>query len=152
MEQNDEKYISIEYEVWKNKYLPLEQRNIELERELEREKNKKLGWLKVRTNSRYGDNYRQQYLSLDFSIEDAPLLKIEKRRDFVEYIREFLNKEFENIEHHGYIKVIFVDSAEFREKVEKVTEIQRTIEKTYAKNEVLINKIPWIVRKIFKIK
>lgn len=48
---NHEKYISIEYEIWKNKYLPLEETVKKLQKEIEDEKKRKTITIKLETAS-----------------------------------------------------------------------------------------------------
>lgn len=62
---NDEKYISIEYETWKNKYLPLEETVEKLKKELETEKKNKTITINLGTASLF-HSYRRHSYNYDF--------------------------------------------------------------------------------------
>lgn len=57
LDKGDEKYISIEYETWKNKYLPMEDENVLLRAKLEESKIK----VTIYVNSMYGKDFGGGY-------------------------------------------------------------------------------------------
>lgn len=141
---SEEKFISIEYEIWKNKYLPMEQEIHKLKKEIELEKNKKSGYLYVRLDSHRRFNYEVDIGILDFSIENAPMLLLEDRHRFIHNIKQIISDRL------GVDKVL--SNKDLEEFYTKISKERSQIQSLRQENEEKFKKIPWIIRKIFKIK
>lgn len=131
----DEKYISIEYEVWKNKYLPMEEENNRLIEEI---KNNQVRIVIEQRGTRFWDIGYTELTAEGWRLDHIDLHKLALRLEdslltsyaHFRWIKSFLNKE----------------QAEAKEK--QLTDLLREIRST----EKRIQKIPGIVRWLFNIK
>ena len=132
---NPEKYVTIEYETWHNKYKPLEEENERLKQDLEESKIK----VRIETNSmRMGDYWRNEIGYVSFSVQKGRKVEI---KDWVE-VERLINHEFDEMA-RGYVKYLTHDQLkEYFAEEKKVSE----------KIETQIKSIPKIIRWLFKIK
>src|SRR5688572_20023706 len=122
MKEQDEKYISIEYKTWVEKYLPMQEENERLRRELS-----------------------NGHISISLYDYDSPF-----RGEYGRRIADFSVRggEIQGFDYASFITILkanissrYLTMNEYRKEQQK---IQDSIDK--------IEKLPWLVRWIFKIK
>ena len=85
-----EKYISIEYETWLNKYKPMEQEIVKLKAALGKERNSKDGTLYIQTNMGWHGGAKHHIGTINFSVKDAPKIDIPNRVMIVDMVKDIL--------------------------------------------------------------
>lgn len=137
MNSQDEKYISIEYELWMNKYKPLEEENIDLRRRL------KESTIKVRIllNS-FRDNEITEgeigYVS--FEVNKGWSVSIDNWKGISTNIENKMNNLMQSSRYYRR----FITHGEMVKFIDEKKQV-------LAKIEEKINKIPKIIRWLFKI-
>lgn len=141
----EEKFVSIDYEIWQNKYLPMEQVLKQTKAELAKEKESKTILIYASTRgytSEYG--YGRELLgSIDVGFNAGSLVNFD-REVFDRYLNNLINID------RGYYN--FVSKYQLDEWNAKVEKSKTDMEELFEKNQNLKSKIPWLIRWIFKIK
>lgn len=133
----DEKFISIEYETWVNKYLPMEEENESLKRKVEASEIQVNIVLK---NAGYNYSYDRRIGFIDIEIKKGWNVKIDNFSEVENKIRDLIQ----------LYKPYSIVSA--KEEISKYEELIKEYEKSFNRNVLLVNKIPKIIRWLFRIK
>lgn len=153
----DEKFISIDYSTWLNKYVPMEKELARVKEELEKEKaNHTCSFnLSVRDTTYYhpfqrdyDTFFKERFVTVSFDSSHWIPLTEEEIQAGVTEAEICINKALQNARFHGWI----LTEKEVEEVLKTLGERVKRIEDLRTENFMRINRIPKIIKWLFKIK
>ena len=146
----NEKYISIEYDLWNNKYLPMEEENKSLKQDLEKKT--------IYISAYFGETFYHRIGYADFT-NDSYKINISNQEDFINDVyRHLLQREKwgsgsplgRHYELPAFLSKSEAESIEYKLNSKKA-EIDRSEQQLWEEKQK-IEKIPFFIRWLFKIK
>lgn len=137
----EEKFISIEYKTWEEKYKPMEEENRRLSLEYENLLESRTVYIQKGIRTHYDIRGRYQFISVDIKAEGAKLLlSPDDLSEFCNNIMREINSEYAG---YGYKSAFWT-----QQKIKELEEAEARIKTIENK----VSNIPWIIRFIFGIK
>lgn len=153
---SEEKYISVEYDTWYNKYKPMEEKLARVERALEEEKRSKILRLiahpaQYSFYSRFGNPQDIKIGTIEMSVE-KPRFKDETdwRYKGFNLVKTMFEDALLDISHFGVPQLITIEK--FAELIKILRHNEIRMEALKDENEKRIKGIPKFIKWMFKIK
>lgn len=146
---SEEKYVSIDYEIWHNKYKPMEEENHRLKAELSNKD------IRITFSTGETFHYRIGYVKFNADIWSV---QIDDTRKLSEAIERLLNEKhntgYGSITGRHYSPSRYLTKAEAESIEKRISKVQEELNRREAylwKLEKKLRKIPFFIRWIFKI-